>query len=66
MSTQQEMEIDDLTDLLQDFYNHAKPRLKVVGHGESYSFKELNPDLYDRLDKVIDMGEEKQRGYQYG
>ena len=47
--------VEELRDLLQDFYNHAKNKLDDHGHGQVYHFSYANPILYERLKKEIDV-----------
>ena len=48
-------QITALVNLLQELYNYAKPKLDDVGHGSTYTFEELKPDLYRRLKLRIEV-----------
>ncbi|MCK5602629.1 hypothetical protein KAR91_12185 [Candidatus Pacearchaeota archaeon] len=42
-----------LENCLMDLFNLAKAKLAGGGHGCSYSFQELHPELYSRIEKIL-------------
>lgn len=48
------MNEERLRALLQDLYDYARPKLDERGHGSTYYFHELDPELFSRLSAEID------------